>query len=473
MDTVVISDLHLSDADTGRTDKPFWKAYKRKEHFFDDDLIRMLKHVEADAEGSVELVLNGDVFDFDNVVAIPQNPPKKVSWLARWRGLGSEEWMSQFKIRRILDDHELLFKFLGQFVARGNHIVFVHGNHDLELAWPSVRHEVLRAMGEEHEEKVRGNVRFCDWFYVSEGDTYVSHGHMYDPFCAVRHTIDPRIKLRPGGPELVRLGFGDLSERYILNGMGYFNPHASSNYIMSATEYVRFFWRYMAKTQPFLLFTWLSGSLVTFYVTMRHHLAPRVKNPLRIEERVGELAQASRVEPKVVRQLHALNVAPAASNPLRVLRELWLDRALLLVAAFYVASQVFLTANIVLPASIWWFLIPLFLMLPFFTAYAIGVKSQVFQGPMINEETADLIYKITGCTRLIFGHNHQPEHGRIGSVEYVNSGFWSPAYQEPECINRIGTQTFIWLRSVAEQRERRAELWEWPMHASTPNRYSK
>ena len=29
MDSIVISDLHLSDADTGRTDKPFWK-HKRK-----------------------------------------------------------------------------------------------------------------------------------------------------------------------------------------------------------------------------------------------------------------------------------------------------------------------------------------------------------------------------------------------------------------------------------------------------------
>ena len=67
MDTIVISDLHLSDADTGRTDKPFWKAYKRKEHFFDDDLVRMIRHVEAEAEGGVELILNGDVFDFDNV----------------------------------------------------------------------------------------------------------------------------------------------------------------------------------------------------------------------------------------------------------------------------------------------------------------------------------------------------------------------------------------------------------------------
>ena len=37
----------------------------------------MIRHVEAEAEGGVELILNGDVFDFDNVVAIPPNPPSK------------------------------------------------------------------------------------------------------------------------------------------------------------------------------------------------------------------------------------------------------------------------------------------------------------------------------------------------------------------------------------------------------------
>ena len=474
MDTVIVSDLHLSDADTGRTDKPFWKAYKRKEHFFDDDLVRMIRHVEEESRGPVEIIFNGDVFDFDNVVALPADPPKKISWLARWRGLGSEEWMSVFKVERILNDHERLFRFLGSCVERGNRLVFVHGNHDLELAWDSVRAKILEALEVGDPSVLDEGVRFCDWFYVSQKDTFISHGHLYDPFCAVRHVIEPMIRLRPNGPKLVRLGFGDLSERYILNGMGYFNPHASSNYIMSAVEYFKFFWKYMAKTQPLLLFTWLSGSLVTFYVTMRHHLAPRIRDPLGIEERVGDIAQASQVEPRVVRQLHEVNVAPAASNPYRILRELWLDRALLLLAAFYVASQVFLTVNIVLPASIWWFLIPLCLLLPFFTAYAVGVKSQVFQGPMISQDVAHTIQAITGCNRLAFGHNHEPEHSRIGDVEYVNSGFWSPAYREPECINRIGTQTFIWLRgSQKETGERQAELWEWPMHESSPKRYSQ
>ncbi len=56
MDTIVISDLHLSDADTGRTDKPFWKAYKRKERFFDDDLVRMIRHVEAEETNNTKQV---------------------------------------------------------------------------------------------------------------------------------------------------------------------------------------------------------------------------------------------------------------------------------------------------------------------------------------------------------------------------------------------------------------------------------
>ena len=53
-----------------------------------------------------------------------------------------------------------------------------------------------------------------------------------------------------GGKPRVRIPFGDLAARYMLNGMGYFNPHQSENYIMSAVSYLRFFFRYMLRTQP-------------------------------------------------------------------------------------------------------------------------------------------------------------------------------------------------------------------------------
>ncbi|MBM4337494.1 MAG: hypothetical protein FJ108_16530 [Deltaproteobacteria bacterium] len=89
-------------------------------------------------------------------------------------------------------------------------------------------------------------VRFCEWFYVSDGDTFVTHGHQYDPYCAA-DPVHPLIEVR--GKSRVRIPFGDLANRFMLNGMGYFNPHATNNYIMSGKQYVRFFFKYMVRTE--------------------------------------------------------------------------------------------------------------------------------------------------------------------------------------------------------------------------------
>ena len=61
----------------------------------------------------------------------------------------------------------------------------------------------------------------------------MSHGHLYDPYCTEKNPIDPLILVH--GRPRVRVPFGDMAMRYMLNGMGYFNPHASENYIMSAS----------------------------------------------------------------------------------------------------------------------------------------------------------------------------------------------------------------------------------------------
>ena len=63
METVVLSDMHLTEAEEGTRRRPLWMAYKRRAHFIDADLMRLLDHVEAEVEGPIELVLNGDVFE--------------------------------------------------------------------------------------------------------------------------------------------------------------------------------------------------------------------------------------------------------------------------------------------------------------------------------------------------------------------------------------------------------------------------
>jgi len=120
-----------------------------------------------------------------------------------------------------------------------------------------------------------------------------------------------------------------------------------------------------------------------------------------------------------------------------------------------------LTINIALPISPLWVFVPLALMLFPLAMYAASVKSSVFADPLLTKRRAELIHKITGARTVVFGHTHVPVKERIGPVLYLNGGSWSPAFREPECETRIGTQTFVWLRPHGGG-TREAGLYEWP-----------
>ncbi len=463
METLIVSDLHLSEAQAESRRGPLWMAYKRREFFVDQDFARLVDWAVARAAGPIELVLNGDVFDFDNVLQLPSHPPGEVDWLARLRGLSSEEWMSCHKIDCILREHPLWIAAMRRLLAGGHRVVFVSGNHDAELCWPSVQARIRHALAPEGADEEA--LRFCSWFYLSGEDTFISHGHQFDPNCAVPDPIDPLIAVH--GRPRVRIPFGNLAGRYMLNGMGYFNPHASDNYIMSGWQYVRFFYRYMLRSQPLLLWTWFWGALATLYIALTEHLRPALRDPLRVEEKVREVARSSNATPTMVRQLAALGEAPACTQPWAVVRELWLDRGLLLLGLMFAAWQVVLHINIAAHISPLWVLVPMAVMLPPYAVYARSVRSTVFSAPLLDPARADLVARITGARRAVFGHTHKPEHGKVGALEVINGGFWSPAFAEPECLRRIGTQTFVWLHGEARQ----AALMEWPAGSNEPRPY--
>ncbi len=462
METLVVSDLHLTEAQIPGPRGSLWMAYKRREFFIDDDFARLIGWTLERASGPVELVLNGDIFDFDNVLQLPPERSGDVDWLARLRGLGSEEWMSLFKLECILRDHPVWLGAMRELVARGHRAVFVIGNHDAELCWPSVQQRLREALCP--AECAPDAVRFCSWFYLS-GDTFISHGHQYDPNCSVPDPIDPLIVVR--GRPRVRIPFGNLAGRYMLNGMGYFNPHAADNYIMTARQYVRFFFRYMLRTQPLLLWTWFWSAIATLLIALGEYLRPPLRDPLRVEENVREVARAANATPTMVRQLSALHVPSACTRPWALMRELWLDRGFLLLALMFAAWQVVLHVNIAAHVSPAWVLLPMAMMLPPWAIYARSVKPTVFSTPLLDGERAELLARITGARRAVFGHTHRPERTRAGPVEVFNGGFWSAAFAEPECKQRIGTQTFVTVRSAADGASS-AALWEWSPGALAP-----
>jgi len=454
--TAIISDLHLCEAEPLHPKYPLWKKYKTRQFFFDETFSSFLREIEKKAQGeSVELVLNGDIFDFDSVLKIPADPIFHVAPIEKKRGLFPRAERSCFKIKVILEDHGLFVSALGDFIRRGHRVVFVIGNHDLELHFPEVQLEIRKSLKLSPEQQ--SHLRFVEWFYISNEDTLIEHGNQYDPYCLCEDPINPYVK----GYNYVslKMPFGNLATRYILNGLGFFNPHVDSNYVMSLKEYVTVFLRYMARAQPLLLLTWFFGSLMTLIQSSKDRLASPIRNPLKIEERIEQIAEKSNAEPRMVREMKELFVAPAASNPFLLAREMWLDRAFLIGVAFLLIFQLFIFIRQVYDLSFFWTFIPLFLMFPFFLFYSKSITSMISSYKEPNERVLAMASAITRVKRIIYGHTHQVRHEMIGAVEHLNSGCWSPAFLDIECTKPIDQKTFVWI-FTQETGDRAAELYK-------------
>ena len=460
--TAIISDLHLTEAQEPLEDRPLWKKYKTKQFFFDDVFSLFLEDIQKKAENKpVELVLAGDVFDFDSVITVPKAPTYRISNLERSRGLRPEEEKSVFKIRRIIDSHWTWFKSLSDFIKAGNRVVFIIGNHDLELHYLKVQAEILRCLDLNDEDQEQ--IRFTEFFYISNKDTLIQHGNQYDPFCLIPDPLSPF--LRKFDRIEIRVPFGNLATRYLVNVMGFFNPYVESNYIMSAREYVNFFFKYIVKFQPLIMLTWIWSASLILYETFLDSIMPVLKEPLEFEGRVEDVARRSNATPRMVRELRSLTAEPVTSKPWLVFKELWLDRAFIVFLAFFVVFQLFLFIDSALDISFFWTLIPLSLFMPFFVFYSRTITSEVPAHKKPKERILTMASLITGANRIVHGHTHIVRHEIIGPIEHLNSGTWSPAFTDVECSIPIEQKTFVWI-SPSKGGPRIAELYEFANGAS-------
>jgi UDP-2,3-diacylglucosamine pyrophosphatase LpxH len=446
--TAIISDLHLCEAEPVNPKYPLWKKFKTRQFFFDDVFETFLKHIEQKAKGSpVELILNGDIFDFDSVMSLPEKPVFRFHWLEVKRGLYPRPERAKFKIQVIIKHHQAWFQALSQFIKRGNKVVFVIGNHDLELHFPDVQSEILKAL---QLGKNENQVRFCEWFYISNEDTLIEHGNQYDPYCMCEDPVSPF--LQGYNFKSLRLPFGNLACRYILNGMGFFNPHVESNFIMSLREYVAFFIKYIWRAQPLLIWDWFFGAMATLVVSLKDRLLKPIKDPLKIEDKINQISVKANAEPRMVRELKELFVPSATSNPFLLARELWLDRAFMILISFLIVLQIMLLVKQFLHVSFFWAFIPLMILLPFFLFYSKSVTSLVSSFKEPDEKILSTASSITRTKRIIYGHTHLIRHEMIGAVEHLNSGCWSPAFTDVECTKAMDQKTFVWIEPHKDER---------------------
>jgi UDP-2,3-diacylglucosamine pyrophosphatase LpxH len=440
---LVISDLHLADVEDHADG---WKAYKGSRFLFDDELAALVEKIRAEHDGEVTLILNGDVFDFDLVTAVPDAPPWPVSRLERTRGLNPTAPKSVWKLERILAQHPRFVSLVADHLLAGHRVVYLLGNHDRELHFPEVRRALLAAvaerarqaggeLGSSHRGRCCGKtelpvdgIRFEPWFFYVPGEIYVEHGHQFDYYNSFKNQLEPTVESREG-PTLA-LPMGNLSNRYLTTRMGFFNPLAS-DFVLNFLRYVHHWLKHYLFSRRGLVFPWLWGSLLVLAQLLRFkRVLGRARGPH--GGQIGELAQRYGLPVPTVKQLNRLHSRPITNRVYRVVREFWLDRVLM--AVIMTGGTIALALT---PVPLW-----LKLMVPlssfpllYFIYEWLAQGETIFSVDKRVPEFAHAIAKLLAVRVVSFGHSHRPRLLALGrAATFVDTGAWAP-------VTRFGDMT--------------------------------
>ncbi|MGK3983162.1 hypothetical protein WME99_08980 [Sorangium sp. So ce136] len=389
------------------------------------------------------LVLNGDVFDFD--------APRVIDQKSVFHDLPRSAEHAVPAMAAILADHPVFIEALGRVVADGHTVVFISGNHDVQLTLPEVRDTIrarvveaaLAALGDASRaapsatsaSALGERVVFRAWFHKTPDGIIVEHGNQYDGYCSYRYPMVP-FGRKPGE---IQPTMGSLVCRLLVSRMGYFNPHVDSSFMLSAFGYFAHWARYYMFSRRSLAGAWALGALRTVLELVRRREPER---RARLRECLAAAAQETGAPLRAVAR-HARLFAPPAEDRLRlVARELWLDRALLAL----------LTVTV---ALVWLLLVPGWLA----PAALVAPAGLVVYERLVPKLPLDATWqRVSRAARqvarahraraVIFGHTHTPEGVWEGGLFFGNTGSWSAAFQDVACTKPVfAARPLVWLRS--------------------------
>ncbi|MGD8719034.1 MAG: hypothetical protein PVH29_09465 [Candidatus Zixiibacteriota bacterium] len=245
---IFVSDLHLSEGFLGDENR-----YHMNEDFmFDDAFGRFLGYLQRrrEKEGLERpwrLVILGDFLEnlqittfpakedlvafLENVAPIiypdeeerPDFDAIRFSPNEERYGLGFDGPKSVWKLARIIDGHTAFFAALAEFLAAGNELVVVKGNHDPEFTYAELRRYLVDRLNRmarrlSPDADVTSRVFFSPWFYYEKGLFYAEHGGQYDDTNRFTFYLDPVMLYGKTGARTIRFPlFGSSFVRYFFN----------------------------------------------------------------------------------------------------------------------------------------------------------------------------------------------------------------------------------------------------------------
>ena len=292
-------------------------------------MLQELRRLIALAGDELTLVLNGDVFDLD--------APRVIGQESVFHDLPRTAANALPALDAILRDNPGFVDAVAAVVADGHSVVFVSGNHDVQLTLPEVRAHLadcfFRAASDEltrrgatvDEEDVRARIIFRAWFHKTACGIVIEHGSQYDPYCAYRYPMAPWAKRGVAPPPTgeIQPTMGSLATRLLISRMGYFNPHVDDSFMLSVGGYLWHWLRYYAFSRRSLLFAWAHGAIATIVQLVRRR-DPEDRRLRRAN--IAACARETKVPVRTVARHARLFVRPAEDRLNIVLRELWVDR---------------------------------------------------------------------------------------------------------------------------------------------------
>jgi UDP-2,3-diacylglucosamine pyrophosphatase LpxH len=444
--TVIISDVHLCEAEPG---DDLWMRWRQRPYFPDQEFAHLVDVLLREAHGPdevIELVFNGDLFDFD--------AGRVIDGHAVFEDLPRTESYANEIIDRILADHTGYVGALAKLLTAGPHrVVFVSGNHDPQLLFEGVRYRIrdtlARAAG---DPSVTERVLFRAWFHHTPDRIHVEHGNQYDPYCSFRYAMLPHRPI-PGTEEPeIQPTVGSIAFRNMASRMGYFNPHVDSSFLLSFPEYVSHWVKYYLFTRRDLVIPFTVGLVSMF----RQLIARRDPgSPERAEENLQRAAEETGADRARIARHVALQAPPAEDALHTVAREFWVDRFLLgflctaaIVTPMFVRNRTAVGIAVGMPAL--------------FAAYEYAVPRRTLDDNWATVAAmSHRIAEIYDVRAVVFGHTHIPygrwEHG----VFHGNTGTWTAAYRDLACNVPVDPRgkPVIWLRSEGASME--GGLYRW------------
>lgn len=420
---IIISDLHLSEGWNPKTKK----LSRNEDFFFDLNFQRFLQHLSNRTERggySFKLVINGDFVDFLQFTSTPDGDSidgEPITKREREIGFGTTTKKTLWKLKVLMNGHWIFFSALKEFIFRGNEVIIVPGNHDIEWTIPEVQSTFVERLSEDVSEDkkaaFRSRIRFVPWFYFDPNlSVFVEHGSQYDELNSFDYFLCPY--RRDGTMDLPA---GSFFVRYLFNRVERYYPFADNMKPMS-----KFIW--WALRQPK---TWFSNPprIIQFVRFFQDTIAKAGS----IDKEWGDELQNRQAQ--VLRDLS--NTSGLRVQQVDELKKLWVPSAIHHCSKSELPRR--FLSNSKLNRSYYW-------------KRAIAVR------------------EIVGTRYVVFGHTHEadiralPERSNNKISEYVNSGTWTKFfagnYEEAllKCENEF---VYVHLRYHEGKKDVVMELLRW------------